>query len=233
MLPRDKLEYIVTEGLIHDIFKMEQSYALMKTIGDKTKKLNSGSLSNFNELFGTIQYSFQTEALLAAARIYDNPSKKYPTRCLRGILQYLSDNTIDLPSIREPFQLARHLKFMNAPENLIKDASKESTEFAQNFANYIDGILKEPKRIVTLDKLKLFRDKVLAHNEKVASKIVGPTWRDLKDLINISKNVVGVLGWSYFSTAYVIDGSYILSEDTLGTSFALNKVFEILQNNST
>lgn len=233
MITRNKLEDIVKEGLVHDIFKMEQSYELIKTIGDNTKELNGGSLSNYNELFGTIQYSFQTEALLAAARIYDNPSKIYPTRCLQGVLQYLSDNALDLPSIREPFQLARHLKFMNAPDQLIKDASSESVNFAYNFSYYINGLLKDPERIVTLEKLKLFRDKVLAHNEKVDSKIIGPTWGSLKDLISISKNVVGVLGWSYFSMAYVIDGRYVLSEDTLDTSMALKQVFKILQNEGT
>ncbi|MCB9249888.1 MAG: hypothetical protein H6613_15710 [Ignavibacteriales bacterium] len=121
---------------------------------------------------------------------------------------------------------------MNAPDQLIKDASSESVNFAYNFSYYINGLLKDPERIVTLEKLKLFRDrKVLAHNEKVDSKIIGPTWGSLKDLISISKNVVGVLGWSYFSMAYVIDGRYVLSEDTLDTSkIALKQFLKYLQN---
>ncbi|MCB9249887.1 MAG: hypothetical protein H6613_15705 [Ignavibacteriales bacterium] len=96
---------MVKEGLVHIYFKMEQSYELIKTIGDNKKELNGGSLSNYNELFGTIQYSFQTEALLTADRIYDNPSKIYPTRCLQGVFYNicLIMHLIYL-SIREPFQ---------------------------------------------------------------------------------------------------------------------------------
>ncbi len=236
MLSRDKLEDIIKKGLVNDIFKMEQSYELMKTIGDNSKQFNGGALSELKTLFVTIQNSLQTEVILAAAKIYDKPSRKYQTRCLRGALQYLSDNALELPSIKESIQLAKYLRFMKAPEYLIKDALNQSTNFAQNFSNYIvNNLLKEPKRKVALKKLKTFRNKVIAHNEKVNTKIEigGPTWRELKDLINISKNVVGVLGWSYFSTAYVIDGRYILSDDTLRPISALKRVFEILQNKST
>ena len=226
MLTRDYIEDIVKEGLVKDIFKMEQSYELIKTIGSKTNELSNGKLQTYNELFGTIQYALQTETLLAAARIYDSPSKKYPTRCLRGVLQYLSDNTNELPSIREPYQLSLHLKYMIAPLGLINIASSGSELFAQYFSTYVDNLLNEPERIEALDKLKQFRDKVLAHNEKVDYEISGPTWGALKDLIGISKNVVGALGWAYFSVAYVIDGEYILSEDILKTSNALNKLFK-------
>jgi len=233
MLTRDYIEDIVKEGLVQDIFKMEQSYELMKTIGSKTNEIKSNILNTYDELFGTIQYALQTETLLAAARIYDSPSKKYPTRCIRGVLQYLSDNTIELPNIREPYQLSLHLKYMNAPAELISIAFSGSEIFAQHFSTYIDNLLNEPEKIEALDKLKQFRDKALAHNEKVDYKIFGPTWGALKDLIGISKNVVGALGWAYFSIAYVINGEYILSKDTLKTSNALNKLFKIILEKSS
>jgi len=234
LLTRDYIEDVVKEGLVHDIFKMEQSYELMKTIGSKTNELIQSNLQTYSELFGIIQYSLQTEALLAASRIYDLPNKKYPTRCLRGVLQYLSDNANELPSIREPYQLALQLKYMGVPTSLINIASTSSVNFAQSFSTYVDNLLNEPKRLMTLKKLKQFRDKSLAHNEKIDYKNIGPTWDSLKELIGISKNVVGVLGWAYFSIAYVINGEYILSEDTLRTSIAFNKLFKIiLEKNST
>jgi hypothetical protein len=232
MITRDYIEDIVKEGLVQDIFKMEQSYELMKTIGSKTNETKNGILQTYDELFGTIQYALQTEALLAAARIFDSPSKKYPTRCLRGVLLYLSNNTNVLPNIREPFQLSLHLKYMNAPTELISIALSGSEIFAQSFSTYVDNLLNEPDKIESLEKLKQFRDKVLAHNEKADYKIFGPTWGSLKDLIGISKNVVGVLGWAYFSIAYVINGEYILSNDTLKTSNAFNKLFKIILDKS-
>jgi len=230
LLTRDYIQDIVEKGLVQDIFKMEQSYELLKTIGSKTNELTNGKLKEYNELFGTIQYALQTETLLAASRIYDSPRSKYPTRCLRGILKYLSENTTDLPSIREPYQLALHLKHMNAPVELINVASSGSETFSQNFGLYVENILNEPKRVDALNKLKDFRDKSLAHNERIDFKIYGPTWGSLNDLIGIAKDVVGVLGWAYFSIAYVIEGKYILTDDTLHISFDLEKIFKIISS---
>ena len=228
MLKRSSIEDMVREGLVKDIFKMEQSYLLLKTIGQKFSDVNIDRLNSFTSLFRTIHYSLQTEAILAAARIYDQPSKIYPTRCLRGLLQFLASKTNELPSIREPYQLALHLKYMGVPEELIICANEGSMIFANVFSQYIDDLLNAPKRIDTISKLKIFRDKVLAHNESTETEIFGPTWGALEDLINISKNVVGVLGWAYFSTAYVIEGDYILTEDANRASHSINSLFEII-----
>ena len=228
MLTRDYIEDLVKEGLVKDIFKMEQSYELWKTIGLKKEEFSSGSLQKYNELFGIIQYALQTEIILAAARIYDIPSQRYPTRCLRGILKFLSENSIDLPNIREPYQLSLQLKYMSAPTELINIVSKEPDKFAANFSTYIESVLKEPEKLEAIDKLKLFRDKVIAHNEKVDFTVFGPKWTSLKELIAISKNVVGVLGWAYFSTAYVIEGEYILTQDATRISNILNKLFSTI-----
>ncbi len=228
MLRRNSIEDIVRDGLVRDIFKMEQSYLLLKTIGKKFTDTHIGRLNTFNNLFRTIHYSLQTEAILAAARIYDLPSKIYPTRCLRGLLKFLSNKTNELPSIREPYQLALHLKYMGVPAELIRIANDGSTIFANVFSKYIDDLLNEPKKIETMKKLKIFRDKVLAHNESRETEIFGPTWGDLEDLISISKNTVGVLGWAYFSTAYVVDGDYILTEDANRVSHSMSRLFEII-----
>ncbi len=207
-----------------DIFKMEQAFELVKTIGTSTTELKYGNLQSYDELFGAIQYSLQLEALLAAARIYDIPSKKYPTRCLRGILQLLSENTTELPQIREPHQLVLHLKYMNAPNELITIGECGGENFALALSAYFDFLLNQPDRLIALEKLKLIRDKAIAHNEKRDNKLLGPTWISLKDLIEVSKNFVGVLGWAYFSTAYVIDGEYILSSDALRASNSLKRL---------
>jgi hypothetical protein len=231
MFTRNDIEDMVKEGLVKDIFKMEQSYWLLKTIGLKTEEFSSGKLKIYNEVFGVIQYALQTETILAAARIYDVPSKKYPTRCLRGILRFLSDNSNELPNIREPYQLSLHLKYMNTPAELNDVTSTDSEKFAPNFSTYIESILSEPERLDAIEKLKLFRDKVIAHNEKVDSGIFGPTWASLMDLIDISKNVVGVLGWAFFNTAYVIEGEYILTKDAYRVGNGLNKLIKNLINN--
>lgn len=231
MLTRDYIEDIVKEGLVKDIFKAEQAYELVKTIGLKSKEMKSGHFRDYDELFGTFQYSLQAETLLAVAKIYDPPSKKYPTRCLRGVLEFLSEHTNELPVIREPLQLRQHLSIMNVPKELINNALVNSSAFAKSFSTYIENQLNEPSILDAIQKLKQIRDKSICHNEKIDFEILGPTWKSLKDLIEISKNVVGVLGWAYFSTAYVIDGEYILTNDACRTSIIMNDLFDIISKN--
>lgn len=230
IISRESIEDIVKNGLVQDIFKMERAYELLKTIGEESAEIHSRELKVYDELFGTFQSALQVEAILAVARIYDTPSKKYPTRCLLGVLEYLNSNINNLPNIRQPYQLALHLKNMNAPMDLIEIAEKGSNEFAARFCQYVNFLLCEPERLIALEKLKQIRDKSFAHNESI-EEIYGPTWGSLIDLINICKNVVGVLGWAYFSTAYVIDGEYILTKDSYRPKRALDKLFNQLNVN--
>jgi hypothetical protein len=233
LITRKYIEDIVKKGLVNDIFKAEQAYELVKAIGLKSEEMKSGQLKSYDELFGAIQYAFQTEALLSVAKVYDSPSKKYPTRCLRGVLKYLSEHTHELPDIRDPFQLSKHLRFMNAPNILIDSISTNSSDFANKFSTYIENILNQPTRLDAIQKLKLIRDKSICHNESRDFKILGPTWISLKDLIDIAKNVVGVLGWSYFNTAmaYVINGEYLLTSDASQTSYELKELFTNITKN--
>jgi len=217
--------------LVIDIFKAEQAYELVKIIGLNSDEIKRGKFHNYDELFGTIQLALQTESLLATARIYDTPSNKYPTRCLRGLIKYLSDKADELPTIRDPYHLIQHLKYMGVEEKILGVTSDNPDKFARSFSGYVERVLENPETADSLDKLKLFRDKSIAHNEKRDAKIIGPTWSGLKDLIGLAKNVVGVLGWAYFSTAYVIDGEYILSSDASRTSNALKKLFSSILKN--
>lgn len=226
-ISRESIEDTVKNGLVQDIYKMEQAYELLKAIEEKFTESHNRKLASFNKLFKTFYSALQTEALLAASRIYDTPNNKYPTRCLKGILDYLISNSEDLPSIKEPYQLELHLKQMNAPAELIEIISKESNLFAEKFSQFIKSLLDDPIRKFALEKLKLIRDKEIAHNESIET-VAGPTWSSLKDLIDISKNVVGVLGWAYFSTAYMINGEYILSKDALSSKWELNNLITLI-----
>ncbi|MGA3286137.1 MAG: hypothetical protein ABSD46_01780 [Bacteroidota bacterium] len=226
---RESIEDMVKKGLVEDIFKMECAFELGKKIGERSGDLNRNVNGYFGELFATIQSALRIESILAAARVYDTPSKKYPTRCLRGVLNYLIENKDDLPKIREPYQLQIHLEHMSAPRELVNTIKNQPTEFASQFSFFVQSLLETPFRIDTLEKLKLVRDKAIAHNEQV-EEIVGPTWESLQDLINIAKDVVGTLGWAYFSTGYVINGDYILSDDARRSSVALNKLLNLIYN---
>ena len=226
-ISRLDIEDVVKNGLAPDIFRMEQAFELLKRVGERAKDINNQRDGRYGKLFGIFQTALKTESILAAARVYDTRSPIYPTRCLRGVLQYLVDNNDDLPSIREPYQLVLSLQSMSAPTVLIETIEKEPEKFAPRFAAYVSSLLDSPLRVDALDKLKTVRDKAFAHNEQAAT-ISGPTWESLQDLINIAKSVVGIMGWAYFSTAYVVNGQYILSDDARRPTYALDELLNVL-----
>jgi hypothetical protein len=228
-ISRIDIEDVVKKGIAQDIFKMEQAFELLKKIGERATDINNQGHGRYSKLFGIFQNALKTESILAAARVYDTPSTTYPTRCLKGVLQYLVNNNDDLPSIREPYQLKLSLQLIGAPTALMEIIDNEPKKFAPEFAAHVSSLLDSPLRVDALDKLKTVRDKAFAHNEQV-SQISGPTWESLQDLISIAKNVVGVMGWGYFSTAYVINGQYILTDDARRPTYALDELLNILYN---
>ena len=169
--------------------------------------------------------------MITIARIFDVPGKRYPTRCVRGVLDYLREHVADLPTIREPYQLKLALQSMRAPGQLEHCAEKTPNRFAVDFADYIESLLNEPIRRDSLNKLRDLRDKGLAHSEHVA-RIDGPTWAAIADFTEIAKQIVGVLGWGYFSTAYMANGEYILTQDAHSASRSLNRLLDHLYRNA-
>jgi hypothetical protein len=229
-IPRGELEAVVRDGLVSDIFRLERAESILGVIDPRASEINLGA-GHFGNLFGALQTALTTEAIMSIARIFDVPSKRYPTRCILGILEYLREHEADLPSIREPYQLKLTLQSMQAPELLEHCAEETPGQFAVKFSDYIETLLNDSSRQESLTKLRDLRDKGLAHNEHV-TKINGPTWIAIADFTAIAKQVVGVLGWAYFSTAYMINGEYILTNDAKSASRSLNRMLDHLYHNA-
>jgi len=225
-ISREDLEAVVRDGLVADIFRAERAIALLQVSGTRASEINGGK-GNFGELFGAFQGALTTEAILAIARLHDQPSKRFPTRCLKGVLELLSAQHKELPTIKEPYQLELSLRTMDAPPELLAILQERPAGFAPAFAEFAVSVLEAPERTKALADLKAVRDKSLAHNEHVAA-LEGPTWNALIDLVEVAKWVVGALGWAYFSTAYHVNGEYLLSNDAKRPSLALGRLLNIL-----
>lgn len=224
-ITRDQIEDLVKHGLVADIFRMETAYFLLKTIGANAAGINTPNAGNFGHLFGTLQRSLITEAILAAARLYDPPNQRYPTRCIRGLLDFLENNRNDLPPIKELYNLKQELRRIGTSETVISLASSDEIAFAGALSQKFKNILDNPQTTETIQKLKNVRDKAIAHNEQVA-QITGPTWEGLELLMKHAKDLTGVLGWAYLNTAYAINGEYILTSDAGQPSRALKRLFQ-------
>jgi len=92
------------------------------------------------------------------------------------------------------------------------------------------SILESAEVLAALDKLKILRDKGIAHNE--VAHFVGPTWDSLKTLIFHAQNFVGVVGWAFYNTVYVHEGEYFLSSDAQRPSKAMARLAKKLNQNA-
>ena len=82
------LKDILDNGLVSDLYKAERAIHVNKRIRDNAKYINESKVSS-RTLFVYIQTLSFNEAVLALSRIYDNPDKRYPTRCILRVIELL------------------------------------------------------------------------------------------------------------------------------------------------
>jgi hypothetical protein len=225
----DDLGRLIEPGLVSDIFRMERAYALLEAIGSCADVLNDRSVGNFGELFGAIQSALEVDCAMAAARIFDPPNKRYPTRSMRYVLDFVRAHKEELPAIREPYQLGVTLRAAGLDADLEPLVERGGSAFAAGVADRFLALINEPEKVKAIDALKTLRDKSLAHNEHVEG-VEGPTWAALASLIEIPKRLVAILGWAYLGVAYEINGSFILSDDAVRASHALRRLTDKLRS---
>lgn len=226
-ISRESIEDTVKNGLLGDIFRFERNLALIRKIVEYASLINDSSNGNFGRAFNSIKSALSTEAVLAATRINDKPNNRYPTRCLRGLLKYLEQFHRELPCLREEYQLLQLLSTRDNTKYLIDCVKNSPNDFSVELKRYVFFELEVTPLVDLSQELKTYRDKVLAHNEN-AENIVSPHWVSIEELISLAKFVVGVLGWAYFSTAYSVNGEYILTRDAMRSSICLDRLIKRL-----
>jgi hypothetical protein len=226
----EELKDILQKGLVADILTMETAYLLHKEIGVNADTLNSWENGNFGELFGTIQNALVSEAILAAARIFDKPNARYPTRCIRRALELMEQGVHDLPEIVESHNTKLNLLESGADAEVIESVDQGKSVFIPLYVASVRRMLDSDEVVEKVEKLKHVRDKRIAHNE--AASVVGPTWEAVLDLVGQVQSFVGVVGWAFFSIVYVTDNSYFLSEDAQRPARALKRLAKTLSKTS-
>lgn len=227
-LSKEELDELVKAGAVTDIFKAERAYAVLKSIGENADAINV-SERNFGELFGVLQGHAQTEALIAVARLYDRPSKHYPTRCLRALLDELDAKAEALPPIIEKPNLAKELarQGMTADKVALVNSAPDA-DVTRAMMTFLRGRLDDPEVVEAIERVKDVRDKRIAHNE-AAHAIEGPTWKAVLRLLALAQEVVGLVGWAYLSTVYIHEGRYFLSSDAQRSGSAMRRLLEGLE----
>jgi hypothetical protein len=173
--------------------------------------------------------------LLATARLFDTPHRNNKTRCVKGVLKYLSDNSRRLPQIVEWSNLMSAMKDIGFSEQLLMH-HEEDTQIAEIIVNHFTQLLESPEISRLLAGLKEIRDKRLAHNEfikpnynEINDTIDPITFKDLKKLVEIAKNFIGIVGWAYMNTVFVPNRQYRLTSDAERPKYSLEKLISTLK----
>lgn len=232
-ISKSELTNLINKGIVFDIFYAEKYSTLFRSISEQGSNIKSRGES-YSSFFGTIQRVLSNECILAIARIYDTiPTKpRYITCCVEGVLKFLDDNSARLPRITERHILFEQMQLAGFEKKVMELAHRcTDEEITRVIISHFRNLISEPEHESVIDSLRLIRDKRIAHNESFEGEIKEITFSQMDELIEKAKKLVGILGWAYLNTAFVIDDEYVLSEGALrikkSTEIVLNDLLNV------
>lgn len=185
---------LIQNGLLKDLIISERSYLLNKKISETSK----GALRKTNKIeISKILYNLTyTEMVLAMGRLYDNPDKKYPTRCIKQLYKIVKEleYKIEIKDKAILFTQLRHLDLYPDMINLLDGSS--IVDFNKRAIAFFEAEELNDPIMSCIRTIKDIRNKFLAHNEDIKLTSFLP-YDSIEFLLNHAKNVI-----SFFSLAY-------------------------------
>jgi hypothetical protein len=214
------------EGIVADFFEAEQTYALLKQIGQNAEAINQ---ANFGALFGPLQSVLSNAFLLSVAKLFEKPNRKYPTRSISSVLQLLERSSHEL-LIEQRIVVMRRLAA--AGMNIESLEEMPDSEITLRIVQFYTASLPSTQLATrceiskSLDAVVTRRDKVVAHNEMIdRSTLPQTSWADIEGLMSYAKRFIDVVGTGYISVSFASDdGHYFLTQDARVASHVLSKL---------
>jgi AbiU2 len=223
---KETLKNYLMEGIADDLFAAEQTYALLKQIGQNADGINQ---AKFGALFGPLQVVLSNAFFLSVAKLFEKPNRKYPTRSIPSVLQLLERSSHEL-LIEERMAVMRRLAAAGMTiESVEKTPDSEITlRIVQFYTASLPSIELATwcEMSKSLSALVTRRDKVVAHNEMIdRSTLPQTSWADIERLMSYAKGFIDVVGIGYISMCFAgDDGHYFLTQDARVASHVLSKL---------
>ena len=181
-----KLDDIVSEGVVRDVYEAELAKHLAAFFGNNTEMLNS----EYPRLFGDLQRILTVWIFLAIARVFEEKSSRspYPIRTIPEALKLLEGGNVFIKD------RPRTISALNVNESESKRLALASDfdllkSVCQYFQTRLDALSDSIKNV------KEKRDKVIAHREAIDElEVARPKWGELEDLIALAKCFYEVVG---------------------------------------
>ncbi len=194
----DELEILLRDGIVAEAFHAERNLCIYKNVSDEYEFINKQSDAQ-SKLYGYIQTSAQDSFVLALSKLYDRPFRNYPNKCVENFLNTVRERNAQMKPIVETSQLKNLLLTFNCPENFVASINKSPSEFYSAFCDYFEEKYKNPSFQISINALRNFRDKAIAHNE---TKEVSIKIQDIRALLDYAEQLYSIFGMAYSSTIF-------------------------------
>ena len=197
----DKVKTVLVDGIATELYRAQEAIFLFKMIADHIELIKE---QNFDNLFGTVQQQCVSALILSLTKIFED-SKHNDVQSFPWLLNYLNAN------------------------QSVKNAFSNVENFADNIANWQKELEKiKTENASAIKKLKLLRDKKIAHGELLGAKDVeGPTWEETEALIEHAKDLQSEIAFTLINFVYKFDnGSYAIDDNAIRAATALNRLFK-------
>lgn len=229
MNPGEELKDIISNGIALDLFDAEEVLAIDEIVGRNANAINEAT---FGQFFGSLQRYIGRILILSVARIFEN-NERFKIRSIPAALKIMSENSSDLRIPERPTLIKEMINLGYIKSDLDQMTEKALTELVvSHFEVAIPKAVKESEIELesALHALKTVRDKNVAHHEAVEwNNLPKPTYAQLRELIEITKDFVSIVGLPYLSTVYRCDrGDYLLSSDAGKTARCMERILNKL-----
>ena len=207
----NSIKDIIVEGLLGDIRIAERSFRLNKKIKELGEENLVVTKKGISRILRNLSY---TEMVLSLARIYDNPNRKYPTRCLKRLHHVVKDTNyqIDIKNYKSDSILnLRYFGFDSIWIELLKNSS--DIDFNKRVVGYFEAQEANEPLYSYIDKIKEIRDKLLAHNEDTVVNSFIP-YTSFESLLDHAKNVISFYSLTYTGIRLKSGSDYYLADNT-------------------
>lgn len=224
---RSCLEDIIYEGLVLDIYRVEEALFLDELIGREADRIN---VATFGQFFGSLQSILGRFLVLSVARIFEPPSPRYPIRSIPAAIAVLREGADSLVIEQRPGLIRSLSRNGASASNLERMADSNLTRFVADFFDRrISNSHSEGEdNARALLALKTVRDKSVAHAEAVRFEdLPRTTFAEIDQLLALAKAFVGAVGFGYLGTIYDDDnGDYLMSSAAHRSTVCLRRLLE-------
>ena len=211
------LKDYLEKGILAESFWAEEAREMTFAIGRNSQVINARKMGS---LFGRLQEIFSDRETLCVAKLFDRPSKKYPTRSIPAVLNLIKEHAAILDVPGRP-----HLEALLGKNGFIDSDKKTNEELIKDVVLFYESIIPHPDKKVgcalsaSLDAIFQSRDKVQAHNEAVLPEDrILPKWSDSKNLVEFSKQFAEFILYGFFG---IVGGSAALVPERNASSLEL------------